>query len=60
MKLKDLPLGTHLYRDDIEGLRAVALLLVRECKKICVSGILTTLLKGQQNANIRRAYCSTS
>ncbi len=28
----------------------------RECKKICVTGILTTLLKGQQNAIIRRTH----
>ncbi|MDI3219136.1 hypothetical protein QK309_26170, partial [Klebsiella quasipneumoniae] len=27
-----------------------------ECKKICVTGILTTLLKGQQNAIIRRTH----
>ncbi len=32
------------------------LVIVGECKKICVTGILTTLLKGQQNAIIRRTH----
>ncbi len=33
--------------------------LARECKNICVSGILN-LLKGMQNANIRQTYRSAS
>lgn len=32
----------------------------RECKKICVTGILTNLLKGQQNAIIRRTHRPTA
>ena len=49
--------GTHV---DITEQKNTQFRLDGECKKNCVSGILTTLLKGQQNANIRRAYCSTS
>ena len=33
---------------------------VRECKKICVSGILNNLLKGNWNANYRPNPRSTS
>lgn len=32
----------------------------RDCKKICVTGILTNLLKGQQNAIIRRTHRPTA
>lgn len=34
--------------------------LCRDCKKICVTGILTNLLKGQQNAIIRRTHRPTA
>ena len=35
-------------------------LIRRDCKKICVTGILTNLLKGQQNAIIRRTHRPTA
>ena len=34
--------------------------LGRACKKFCVTGILTNLLKGQQNAIIRRTHRPTA
>lgn len=39
---------------------ALALMLIGDCKKICVTGILTNLLKGQQNAIIRRTHRPTA
>ena len=53
-----------LLAADIEGVAQVIgrqpSLPLRDCKKICVTGILTNLLKGQQNAIIRRTHRPTA
>ena len=50
------------YKEAYQYLRTVTneLNQLRDCKKICVTGILTNLLKGQQNAIIRRTHRPTA